>query len=88
MLQASATAAKTITNLTCWKCGEETLKEISGATESFSSKGEKVTSLGSLHSDCQKCGAYSVNADQAQHNKIIARQNRKAVIKEANRNAS
>ncbi len=85
MLQASATAAKVITDLTCWKCGEETLKEISGATESFTSKGEKVNSLGSRHSDCQQCGAYSVNAEQAHYNKIIARHNRKAVIKEANR---
>jgi ribosomal protein L44E len=88
MHHAPATATKVITDLTCWKCGEETLKEASGAVESFTSKGDKITSLGSLHSDCQKCGAYSVNAEQARYNKIIARQNRKAIIKEANRKAA
>ena len=34
---------------------------------------------------CQKCGAYSVNPVQLQHNRALARSNRKAIIKEANR---
>ena len=85
MLQAPATTSKRATDLICWKCGEGTLKEISGPTESFTSKGEKVVSFGSLHSECQKCGAYSINPEQARHNKVLARQNRKAIIKEANR---
>jgi hypothetical protein len=80
-----ATPGKVFTDLTCWKCGEESLKESVGATESFSSTGEKMASAGSKHSDCQKCGAYSVSPAQARHNKIVGRHNRKAGIKEANR---
>ena len=86
MIEAQqAASAKIFTDLTCWKCGEETLKEIAGETESFSAKGEKKMSLVRKHSDCQKCGAYSVNPAQARHNKIVGRHNRKAIIKEANR---
>ena len=80
-----AVAEKIFTDLTCWKCGEESLKVFAMVADSHGGKGEKVTSLALHHSDCQKCGAYSVNLAQSLHNKAIARTNRKAIIKEANR---
>jgi hypothetical protein len=87
MTHAQAAEVKVFTDLTCWKCGEETLKEAAGATESFIPKGEKILSIGRMHSNCQKCGAYSVNAVQIRHNTRVGRRNRKAIIKEANRKA-
>ena len=77
--------AKIMTDLTCWKCGEESLKEFAPDEETRSAKGEKITSSAIRHSDCQKCGAYSINPAQLRVNQTIARSNRKAVIKEANR---
>ena len=74
-----------MTDLTCWKCGEESLKEAAEVADSLSAKGERITSAGIWHSDCGKCGAYSVNPAQLRHNKAVARTNRKAIIKEANR---
>jgi formylmethanofuran dehydrogenase subunit E len=84
-MQAQLTAAKVMTDLTCWKCGEESLKEVAVVADSFSLKGERVSDTGIRHSDCQKCGAYSVSPAQVQYNRTVARANRKAVIKEANR---
>jgi hypothetical protein len=37
------------------------------------------------HSDCQNCGAYSVDAGQARHNKAIDKKNRRAHIRDTNR---
>jgi len=85
MPAALATVSRTTSALTCWKCGQDTLKETSGATESFSSKGEKIMSAARRHSDCQNCGAYSVDAEQARFNKVIDRKNRRAHIRETNR---
>jgi hypothetical protein len=48
-----AVPAKVFTDLTCWSCGEETLKEAAIETEAFSAKGEKKMSTGRKHSDCQ-----------------------------------
>ena len=85
MLAAPVTESRTTSALTCWKCGQDTLKEAAGATESFSSKGEKVMSTARRHSDCQNCGAYSVDADQARYNKAIDKKNRRAHIRDTNR---
>ena len=85
MINAQAAEVKVVTDLTCWKCGEETLKEAAGMTDTLNSKGGKVAASGRQHSDCQKCGAYSVNAVQARHNRTVGRHNRKAIIKESNR---
>ena len=84
-MQAQTTAVRTMTDLTCWKCGEESLKEVTDAGDSFSPKGERIAATGIWHSDCQKCGAYSVNPAQLRHNQVVAKSNRKAIIKEANR---
>ena len=86
MINAHATAeVKVMTDLTCWKCGEESLVEVADAVPAAHLKTEKVVSSASKHSSCGKCGAYSVNATQARHNKTVGRQNRKAIIKESNR---
>jgi len=84
MEQAHSTA-KVMTDLTCWKCGEESLKEAASAGVARGSHGEALASTDIKHSDCQKCGAYSVNAAQARHNKIQGRKARKASIYESNR---
>jgi hypothetical protein len=80
-------ATKTIvfTDLTCWKCGEESLKEVVKAEEARGPKGEKLVSSAIRHSSCEKCGAYSVNPAQLHHNRVAARISRKSIIKEANR---
>jgi len=85
MINAQASAqVKAMTDLTCWKCGEESLTEMPDAVPA-SPKGEPVMASATRHSTCGKCGAYSVNATQARHNRTVGRQNRKAIIKEANR---
>ncbi len=86
MINAQAAAeVKGMTDLTCWKCGEESLAEVADAAHPANLKGEKVVASASRHSSCAKCGAYSVNATQARHNRLVGRQNRKAIIKESNR---
>ena len=80
--------AKVMTDLTCWKCGEESLKEAASAGAARSAHGELLASSEIKHSDCQKCGAYSVNAVQARHNKTMGRRNRKEVIRESNRTSA
>jgi hypothetical protein len=42
-------------------------------------------SLARRHSDCQNCGAYSVNDDQARFNRTIDKKNRRVHIRETNR---
>ena len=88
MENAQAVETKVMTALTCWKCGAESLLEAAGRMDSISPKGEKIVAESRRHSDCQKCGAYSVNAEQARHNKTVGRKTRKAIIKEANRKLS
>jgi predicted nucleic-acid-binding Zn-ribbon protein len=84
-MQAQTHAAKVSTDRTCWKCGEETLKETSVAVEANAFRSSKAVASGVQKSECTKCGATSVNAEQARHNKIVGRRNRKAIIKESNR---
>jgi hypothetical protein len=85
-MQAAQTApAKVMTALTCWKCGEETLKESVVAVDANAFRSIKAEASGMQQSECTKCGTHSVNAAQALHNKILGRKNRKAIIKESNR---
>jgi predicted nucleic-acid-binding Zn-ribbon protein len=85
MTQAQAVEAKKFTDLTCWSCGEETLKEVVDAVDpnAFRPVGAIETAI--MQSKCTKCGAQSINAAQAQINKVNARKSRKALIKETNR---
>ena len=85
MLQAHTATAKVMTDLTCWKCGEETLKEMTVAVDTNAFRRAKVEASGLMQSECTKCGTHSVNATQARHNKTLGRKNRKAIIKEQNR---
>jgi hypothetical protein len=87
MIEAQA-AAKTTTDLTCWSCGEEALKETFAAVDPNAFRSEKTVVAATMHSECTKCGARSVNATQARQNKTSARASRKAMIKEANRLSS
>lgn len=80
-----ATQAKVTTELTCWKCGEESLKESPGAGATRGAHGELLASTELRHSVCEKCGTYAVNPAQAVHNKTVGRRTRKALIREANR---
>ena len=48
----------------------------------------KVMSVARRHSDCQSCGAYSVNDVQARYNKAIDKKNRRAHIRESNRRSA
>ena len=81
-------ATKATTALTCWKCGEESLKEAASAGATRGPHGELMASTELRHSDCQKCGAYSVNPTQARHNKTVGRKARKELIREANRTSA
>ena len=81
-------AVKVMTDLTCWKCGEETLKEMTVAVDTNAFRSVKVEASGVMQSECTKCGTRSVNAAQALHNKTLGRRNRKAIIKEANRKSA
>jgi hypothetical protein len=84
----TALPAKVMTDLTCWKCGEETLKEMFEAVDPNAFRSEATTVVATMQSECTKCGAHSVNAAQALQNKTAARKSRKAFIKEANRKSS
>ena len=88
MEQQIVAVAKVMTDLTCWKCGEETLKEMTVAVDTNAFRRPKVEASGLMQSECTKCGSHSVNAVQARHNKMLGRKNRKAIIKEANRKSS
>ena len=85
MMEAQTVAAKVMTDLTCWKCGEETLKEMVEPVDLNAFGSHKIVASGLKHSECTKCGTRSVNAVQARLNKTLGRKNRKAIIKEANR---
>ena len=79
---------KVTTDLTCWKCGEESLKEAANIGPTRGTHGELLASTEQRHSECQKCGTYSVNAAQALHNKNVGRKTRKARIRESNRSSA
>ena len=85
MIEAQAATARVITDLTCWKCGEETLKQMVAAVDPKAFRRDAADATGLMQSTCGKCGALSVNAVQSRHNKVLGRKNRKAIIKEANR---
>ena len=85
MMQQQAAPAKVMTDLTCWKCGEETLKQMVETVDTNAFKSTKAAASGIMQSECTKCGTRSVNAVQARHNKTLGRQNRKLIIKDANR---
>ncbi len=87
-MEQQVAASKVMTDLTCWKCGEETLKEMTVAVDTKAFRSAKAEATGVMQSECTKCGTHSVNAAQALHNKILGRKNRKAVIKESNRKSS
>jgi hypothetical protein len=79
--------ARTMTDLTCWKCGEESLKESAGTDAARGPRADQVAAVDLHHSECQKCGTYSVNAAQAAYNKMVGRKARKARIYESNRSS-
>ena len=85
MIEAQAATAKVFTDLTCWKCGEETLKQTVEAVDPKAFRRDAAVATGLMQSECTKCGAHSVNAVQSRHNKTLGRKTRKAIIKEANR---
>jgi hypothetical protein len=87
MTQLQAVETKVMTDLTCWSCGEETLKEFAEAVDPHAFRAENAA-LGLMKSECAKCGVQSINARQALHNKIAARKGRKALIKAANSKSS
>jgi hypothetical protein len=84
-MEAQTATAKVMTDLTCWKCGEETLKAMAEPVDPNAYGSAKVAASGIMQSECTKCGTHSVNATQARHNKTLGRRNRKSIIKEANR---
>ena len=84
-MEQTQAIAKPKSDLTCWKCGEDSLVEAAISGVARGPHGDLLTSTDIRHSDCQKCGAYSVNAAQALHNKAVGRKSRKALIREANR---
>ena len=85
MIEAQAATAKVFTDLTCWKCGEETLKQVVEAVDQNAFRRDTAVASVLLQSTCGKCGAHSVNAAQSRYNKVLGRKTRKAIIKEANR---
>ncbi len=80
--------AKVTTDLTCWSCGEESLKEQVEAVDPNAFRPANAIITAIMQSKCTKCGAQSINAAQAHVNKINARKSRKAFIKESNRNSA
>ena len=88
MLHAQTATPKVITDLTCWKCGEETLKQMVEAADPHAFRSEKTVPSALMQSECTQCGARSVNATQSRQNKTLGRKTRKAIIKEANRKSA
>ncbi len=84
-MQQQLAATQVMTDLTCWKCGEEALKEKLEAVDTNAFRRVTTESSALMQSECTKCGAQSVNKTQARHNKTLGRKNRKAIIKEQNR---
>ena len=84
-MEQTQAATKIPTEITCWKCGDESLEEATVAVATHGSQGELVVPMDIKHSVCKKCGAYAVNPAQARLNKIMGRKTRKDRIREANR---
>ena len=84
MSEAQA-VAKVMTDLTCWKCGEESLQEVSEKIDPNAFRPANAIITAIMQSKCTKCGAQSINAAQAAINKVNGRKSRKHLIKEANR---
>jgi rRNA maturation protein Nop10 len=80
----TTTTAKTYTERTCWKCGEESLQPAPRDARFAGSKDESLAQLGTEHSICSKCGAKSVSAVQAKRNQAVNRKSRRASIRAAN----
>lgn len=78
----AATTVKTYTEHTCWKCGEESLQP-SVAKPLVAAKGD-LSVFGREHSICSKCGAKSVNQEQAKRNQTVNRRSRRASIRATN----
>jgi hypothetical protein len=87
-MQQEIATGKVMTDLTCWKCGEESLKQLVEAVDPKAFRSTAVGASELLQSECTKCGTRSINAVQARHNKTLGRRNRKAIIKESNRKSS
>lgn len=85
MMQATPASEKVMTDLTCWKCGEETLKQMVETVDTNAFKRATTVASGLMQSECTKCGTRSINAVQSRYNKTLGRKNRKSIIKEANR---
>lgn len=85
MTQAQIAEKNPVTDLTCWKCGEEALTEAPGAAAESVPVGAPDVSTRGRYSICGKCGARSVDAAQARHNKMASKKVRKARIRESNR---
>ena len=85
MMQATPAIEKVMTDLTCWKCGEETLKQMVETVDTNAFKRATIVASGLMQSECTKCGTRSINAVQSRYNKALGRKNRKSIIKEANR---
>ena len=79
---------KATTELTCWKCGEESLKAAASAGATRDAHGELLAATQMHHSVCEKCGTYSINAAQAIHNKNVSRKIRKDKIRQSNRSSA
>lgn len=83
-MPAPTAEKKPMTDLTCWKCGEESLVEAPAAAVLVPA-GPPVIAVGGRYSICGKCGTRSVSAVQARHNKVESKKARKAMIRESNR---
>lgn len=84
-MHAQTVEKKPMTELTCWKCGEEALVEAPRAVATPNSVAVSGSTADGRHSICGKCGTRSVSAAQARHNKTDNRKVRKAIIRESNR---
>lgn len=86
-MEQAQVVAKIITDLTCWKCGEESLKATAAPEVKRGSQNTLLIATDIKHSICGKCGTYSVNPAQALQNKILGRKIRKERILESNRSS-
>jgi hypothetical protein len=85
MMHAQTIEKKPMTELTCWKCGEEALVEAPRAVAALNAMATVSVAADGRHSICGKCGTRSVSTAQALQNKSDNRKVRKAIIREANR---
>ena len=55
-MEQQIAATKVMTDLTCWKCGEESLKENTVVVDTTAFRRAKVEASGVMQSECTKCG--------------------------------